>query len=42
LWHIRCRLPDERLILSDSHIAQFDPQASLWLDIETHLQRREK
>ena len=34
LWHIRRCLPDETLILSDAHIAQFDPQAGVWLDVE--------
>jgi ABC-type oligopeptide transport system substrate-binding subunit/DNA-binding SARP family transcriptional activator len=34
LWHIRRCLPDETLILSDSHTVQFDPQADVWLDVE--------
>jgi oligopeptide transport system substrate-binding protein len=34
LWHIRRCLPEETLLLSDSHTAQFDPQSDLWLDVE--------
>ena len=34
LWHIRRCLPDETLILSDSHTVQFDPRADLRLDVE--------
>jgi DNA-binding SARP family transcriptional activator/predicted ATPase len=34
LWHIRRCLPDETTILSDSHTAQFNPQAEIWLDVE--------
>jgi DNA-binding SARP family transcriptional activator len=34
LWHIRRCLPQEDLILSDSHTVQFDPQSDLWLDVE--------
>jgi len=34
LWHIRRCLPDERLILSDPHTVQFDPQSDLWLEVE--------
>ncbi len=34
LWHIRRCLPDETLILSDSHTVQFNPQADLRLDVE--------
>jgi len=33
LWHIRRCLPNENVLLSDAHSAQFDPQADLWLDI---------
>jgi oligopeptide transport system substrate-binding protein len=34
LWHIRRCLPSDRLILSDSHTAQFNPQSVVWLDVE--------
>ena len=34
LWHIRRCLPHERLILSDPHSAQLDPQVDLWLDVD--------
>lgn len=34
LWHIRHVLPDEDLVLSDLHTAQFDPQADVWVDVE--------
>jgi DNA-binding SARP family transcriptional activator/tetratricopeptide (TPR) repeat protein len=34
LWHIRRCLPQEGLLLSDAHSAQFDPQADLWLDVD--------
>jgi ABC-type oligopeptide transport system substrate-binding subunit/DNA-binding SARP family transcriptional activator len=34
LWHVRRCLPSEEMILSDSHVAQFAPQADLWLDVE--------
>ena len=34
MWHIRRCLPDERLILSDPHTVQFDPQMDLWLDVD--------
>ena len=34
LWHIRRCLPQEGLLLSDAHSAQFDPQANLWLDVD--------
>jgi len=34
LWHIRRCLPDETLLLSDSHTVQFNAQADLRLDVE--------
>jgi ABC-type oligopeptide transport system substrate-binding subunit/DNA-binding SARP family transcriptional activator len=34
VWHMRRCLPEDELILSDSHMLQFDPQAELWLDAE--------
>lgn len=34
LWHIRRCLPDERMLLSDQLMVQFDPLADLWLDVE--------
>jgi DNA-binding SARP family transcriptional activator len=34
LWHIRRCLPEETLILSDSHTVQFNPQAELWIDVD--------
>ncbi len=33
LWHIRRCLPTEDWLLSDVHVAQFDPEADLWLDV---------
>jgi DNA-binding SARP family transcriptional activator len=34
LWHIRRCLPEETLILSDSHTVQLNPQAELWIDVD--------
>jgi ABC-type oligopeptide transport system substrate-binding subunit/DNA-binding SARP family transcriptional activator len=34
LWRIRRCLPDETLILANSHTVWLDPQSDLWLDVE--------
>jgi ABC-type oligopeptide transport system substrate-binding subunit/DNA-binding SARP family transcriptional activator len=34
LWHIRRCLPEKRLMVSDPHTVQFDPQSDLWLDVD--------
>jgi predicted ATPase/DNA-binding SARP family transcriptional activator len=34
LWHIRRCLPNDSFVLNDSQTVQFDPQSSLWLDVE--------
>lgn len=42
LWHIHRCLPDETVLLNDSHSVQFDPHNSLWLDqdeFEAHASR---